>query len=115
MVGHTGDLRAAIRAVETVDTCVGRMVEAVASAGGCALITADHGNADQMRDPQTGEPHTAHTTFPVPLVLACAPHGVKTLRDGRLADVAPTLLDLMNVPKPGAMTGQSLLPGKDDG
>ncbi len=115
MVGHTGDLRAAIRAVETVDTCVGRMIEAVASVGGCALITADHGNADQMRDPETGEPHTAHTTFPVPLVLACAPNEVKALRDGRLADVAPTVLHLMKLAQPEAMTGRSLLLAEAEG
>jgi 2,3-bisphosphoglycerate-independent phosphoglycerate mutase len=112
MVGHTGDLNAAIRAVETVDTCVGRLVESVTKAGGCLLITADHGNADQMRDPQSGEPHTAHTKFPVPVVLAGAPDWAKSLHPGRLADVAPTLLRLMGLPQPSAMTGRSLI-GED--
>ena len=109
MVGHTGDIDAAIRAVETVDTCLGRLVEAVARAGGRMLVTADHGNADMMRDPTTGQPHTAHTTFQVPLVLTGAPEGVDALADGRLADVAPTLLALMGLDQPAAMTGTSLL------
>jgi 2,3-bisphosphoglycerate-independent phosphoglycerate mutase len=112
MVGHTGDLPAAIRAVETVDACLGRLTDAVEEAGGCMLVTADHGNADQMVDPATGAPHTAHTTFPVPLVLAGAPDGVTGLTSGRLADVAPTLLALMDLPQPAAMTGRCLLQGR---
>ena len=108
MVGHTGDLKAAIEAVETVDTCLGRVVAAVEAAGGALFVTADHGNADMMRDPETGQPHTAHTTFPVPAVIFGAPEGVG-LSDGRLADVAPTLLHLLGQPQPAAMTGQCLL------
>ena len=107
MVGHTGSLPAAIRAVETVDAGLGRIVEAIARAGGALLVTADHGNCELMRDPETGGPHTAHTTNPVPVLLAGVP-GVR-LHDGRLADVAPTLLGLMGLPVPAAMTGRSLI------
>ena len=109
MVGHTGNLAAAIRAVETVDACFGRIVESVMRQGGAALVTADHGNCEMMRDPVTGEPHTAHTLNPVPALLAGAPEGVTSLRSGRLADVAPTLLALLGVAQPGEMTGESLL------
>ncbi len=105
MVGHTGVIPAAIRAVETVDTCVGRLVDAVAAVGGIALITADHGNADKMLE-DDGSPNTAHTTNPVPLILFGAEAG---LRPGRLADLAPTMLDLMGLEKPAAMTGNSLI------
>ena len=107
MVGHTGSLPAAIRAVETVDAGLGRIVEAIARAGGALLVTADHGNCELMRDPETGGPHTAHTTNPVPVLLAGVP-GAR-LHDGRLADVAPTLLGLMGLPVPAAMTGRSLI------
>jgi 2,3-bisphosphoglycerate-independent phosphoglycerate mutase len=107
MVGHTGVLQAAIKAVETVDTGLGRIVEAVERAGGALLATADHGNCEMMRDPVTGGPHTAHTTNPVPVLLAGLP-GAK-LHDGRLADLAPTLLDLLGLKKPDEMTGTSLL------
>jgi 2,3-bisphosphoglycerate-independent phosphoglycerate mutase len=107
MVGHTGSLEAAIRAVETVDTGLGRIAEAVAAMGGALLVTADHGNCEQMRDPETGGPHTAHTTNVVPVLLTGVV-GAK-LRDGRLADIAPTLLQLMGLPQPKEMTGQSLL------
>jgi 2,3-bisphosphoglycerate-independent phosphoglycerate mutase len=109
MVGHTGFLDAAIRAATTVDTCLGRLEAAVAKAGGTMLVTADHGNAEQMRDPATGEPHTAHTTGPVPAVLVAPPAGVTGLGDGRLADVAPTLLALLGLPQPAEMSGHSLL------
>ncbi len=109
MVGHTGDLKAAIKAVETVDDCLGRLADAVTRAGGTLLITADHGNVEMMRDPKTGQPHTAHTTNPVPLLLVNPPAGVAGLRDGKLCDVAPTLLQLLGLPQPGAMTGQALL------
>jgi len=107
MVGHTGDLTAAVHAVETVDACLGRVAEAVAKTGGALVITADHGNADQMRDPETGQPHTAHTINPVPLVITGAP-GI-ALRHGRLADVAPTVLAVLGLPQPAAMTGRSLI------
>ena len=107
MVGHTGSLPAAIRAVETVDTCLGRIADAVQAAGGALLVTADHGNAEMMRDPVTGGPHTAHTTNKVPVLLLGGP--APGLADGRLADVAPTLLALMGLPQPVEMTGRSLL------
>jgi 2,3-bisphosphoglycerate-independent phosphoglycerate mutase len=111
MVGHTGSLPAAIKAVETVDTGLGRIAEAVRKAGGALLVTADHGNCEVMRDPDTGEPHTAHTTNPVPVLLAGV-EGV-SLTNGRLADIAPTLLELMGLPTPPQMTGTSLLPRQD--
>jgi 2,3-bisphosphoglycerate-independent phosphoglycerate mutase len=107
MVGHTGSLPAAIAAVEVVDTGLGRIAEAITRQGGALLVTADHGNAEMMRDPQTGGPHTAHTTNPVPVFLAGA-HGA-ALHDGRLADLAPTLLDLLGLPKPAEMSGTSLI------
>jgi 2,3-bisphosphoglycerate-independent phosphoglycerate mutase len=109
MVGHTGHIEAAIAAVETVDTCLGRLADAVERAGGTLVITADHGNAEMMRDPQTGEPHTAHTLNPVPFVVVNPPVAIQRLDDGRLSDVAPTLLDLLGLPKPAAMTGHSLI------
>jgi 2,3-bisphosphoglycerate-independent phosphoglycerate mutase len=109
MVGHTGDLQAAIKAVETVDGCLGRLAEALRRAGGCMIITADHGNAEQMTDKKTGQAHTAHTMNRVPAILVNGPARVKALADGRLADIAPTLLDLMGLPQPAAMTGRSLL------
>jgi 2,3-bisphosphoglycerate-independent phosphoglycerate mutase len=109
MVGHTGRLDAAVRAVETVDVCLGRLAEAVERAGGTLVITADHGNAEMMRDPETGEPHTAHTLNPVPFVMVNPPAAIRQLENGRLADVAPTLLDLLGLPKPAAMTGHSLV------
>jgi len=107
MVGHTGSLHAAIRAVETVDTGLGRIAAAIERAGGALLVTADHGNCEQMADPQTGGPHTAHTTNPVPVFLAGRPDA--RLHDGRLADLAPTLLALMSLPKPEEMTGTPLI------
>jgi 2,3-bisphosphoglycerate-independent phosphoglycerate mutase len=109
MVGHTGKLDAAIKAVETVDACLGRLSEAVEQAGGTLVITADHGNAEMMRDPETGEPHTAHTLNPVPFITVHPPGAVAKVENGRLADVAPTLLDLLGLPKPPAMTGHSLI------
>lgn len=110
MVGHTGSLRAAITAVETVDAGLGRIAQAIRAAGGALLVTADHGNAELMRDPQTGGPHTAHTTNKVPAFLLGAPAGT-ALADGRLADVAPTLLALLGIAQPREMTGRSLLRG----
>jgi 2,3-bisphosphoglycerate-independent phosphoglycerate mutase len=110
MVGHTGSLPAAIKAVETVDAGLGRIVQAIEQSGGALLVTADHGNCEMMRDPQTGGPHTAHTTNPVPLLLVGAPNRALNA-EGRLADIAPTLLELMELPKPKEMTGVSLLAG----
>jgi len=107
MVGHTGSLPAAVKAVETVDAGLGRIAAAIERAGGALLVTADHGNCEMMRDPETGGPHTAHTTNPVPLLLIGG--GDVSLQEGRLADVAPTLLELMDLPKPQEMTGASLL------
>jgi 2,3-bisphosphoglycerate-independent phosphoglycerate mutase len=107
MVGHTGSLPAAVKAVETVDAGLGRIAEAIAKAGGALLVTADHGNCETMRDPETGGPHTAHTTNPVPVLLLGG--GNVSLAEGRLADVAPTLLELMGLPQPTEMTGRSLL------
>ncbi len=112
MVGHTGSLEAAIKAVETVDECVGKVVELVEEKQGNLLITADHGNAEQMIDYSTGEPHTAHTTNPVPLVLVSNDKELKLKTGGKLADLAPTMLDLMNLNKPEEMTGESLLDRK---
>jgi 2,3-bisphosphoglycerate-independent phosphoglycerate mutase len=108
MVGHTGSLPAAIAACEAVDAGLGAIAAALREAGGALLVTADHGNAEQMTDPATGGPHTAHTTNPVPVLLMSGPPGAK-LREGRLADLAPTLLALMGLPHPAEMTGTSLL------
>ncbi|MEX2036158.1 MAG: alkaline phosphatase family protein, partial [Xanthobacteraceae bacterium] len=110
MVGHTGSLPAAIKAVETVDTGLGRIADAIGKSGGALLVTADHGNCEMMRDPATGGAHTAHTTNPVPVVLLGAGNRA-LLAEGRLADIAPTLLELMDLPKPKEMTGMSLLRG----
>jgi 2,3-bisphosphoglycerate-independent phosphoglycerate mutase len=107
MVGHTGNLAAAIIAVETVDTGLGRIAQAVSGVGGALLVIADHGNCETMRDPLTGGPHTAHTTNKVPVILAGAK--ANALASGRLADVAPTLLALMGLPQPPQMTGRSLI------
>ena len=109
MVGHTGRLDAAVKAVETVDACLGRLSESVEQAGGTLVITADHGNAEMMRDPETDEPHTAHTLNPVPFVVVNPPRPIQHLADGRLSDVAPTLLDLLGLPQPAVMTGHSLI------
>jgi 2,3-bisphosphoglycerate-independent phosphoglycerate mutase len=109
MVGHTGRIDAAMKAAEAVDACLGRLSEAVERAGGTLVITADHGNAEMMRDPQTGEPHTAHTVNPVPFVVVNPNFAIPQLQDGRLSDVAPTLLDILGVEKPAAMTGHSLI------
>ena len=109
MVGHTGNLKAAIKAVETVDQCVGRVVESVLDHDGTMLLTADHGNCEVMFDEKRGIPHTAHTTNLVPTILINAPRNVAHLRPRKLADVAPTILDLMSIPKPPIMTGSSLM------
>ena len=107
MVGHTGSLPAAIKACETVDQGLGRINDAIVKAGGALLVTADHGNCETMRDPVTGGAHTSHTLNVVPVILAHA--NGKTIQDGRLADLAPTMLSLMNIRQPDAMTGVSLL------
>src|SRR5262249_9849404 len=106
-VGHTGSRPAAIKAVETVDTGLGRIADAIEKAGGALLVTADHGNCEMMRDPETGGPHTSHTTGPVPVLVVGG--GDLTVKDGRLADLAPTLLELMGLPQPKEMTGSSLM------
>lgn len=108
MVGHTGDLKAAIKACEAVDQGLTRVIAALEQAGGAMIVTADHGNCEMMIDPVTGGPHTAHTLNPVPVALVGGPAGT-TLRDGRLSDLAPTVLALMGLPKPPEMTGESLL------
>jgi len=108
MVGHTGDLAAGIKACEAVDAGLGRVLDALTAAGGAMIVTADHGNCETMIDPETGGPHTAHTLNPVPVALVGGPAGV-TLRDGRLADLAPTVLDLMGLELPPEMTGKTLI------
>jgi 2,3-bisphosphoglycerate-independent phosphoglycerate mutase len=108
MVGHTGIMSAAIKAVDTIDECLGRLRAALEKTGGAMLLTADHGNIEMMEDPHTHEPYTAHTTLDVPVLAFGAPKGA-TLQNGRLADVAPTVLDMMGLPKPALMTGHSLL------
>ena len=106
MVGHTGNVEAVIKALEALDVCVDKIVKAIEEEHGVLLITADHGNCEQMIDYKTGEPHTAHTTNPVPLVLVGKD---AKLKEGRLADLAPTMLDLMGIEKPEEMTGESLI------
>ena len=109
MVGHTGVIPAAVKAVEAVDQCVGTAVEAIKKADGVLFICADHGNAEKMIDYETGEPHTAHTTNPVPFVLVNYDEAYTLREGGRLADIAPTLLEIMGLPQPAEMTGESLL------
>jgi 2,3-bisphosphoglycerate-independent phosphoglycerate mutase len=113
MVGHTGVIPAVVKAVETVDECLGAIVPAVLAKGGVALITADHGNAELLIDPATGGPHTAHTTNPVPCILVAAPNigldGATLRSGGRLSDVTPTILDLLGIPRAPQMTGTSLI------
>ena len=108
MVGHTGSLPAAIKAVETIDECVGKVVEAMLAHDGTMLITADHGNCEQMIDYKTGEPHTAHTTNPVPLILVTENENLK-IKEGKLADLAPTMLEILGIKQPEEMTGESIL------
>ena len=107
MVGHTGSLPAAIKAVETIDECVGKVVDAMLAHDGTMLITADHGNCEQMIDYKTGEPHTAHTTNPVPVILVGMENA--KLKEGKLADLAPTMLEIMGLEKPAEMTGESII------
>jgi 2,3-bisphosphoglycerate-independent phosphoglycerate mutase len=107
MVGHTGVIQAAVQAVEAVDACLGRVVAAVERLGGVCLVTADHGNAEQLLQDDGRSPHTAHTTNPVPLVVTIP--GETSLEDGALADLVPTCLHLLGITPPGGMTGRSLL------
>ena len=107
MVGHTGNLEAAIKAVETLDECVQKVVDVIRKKDGVLLITADHGNSEQMIDYETGEPFTSHTTNPVPLILVGMDN--VTLKEGKLADLAPTMLDIMGEEKPEEMTGESII------
>ena len=109
MVGHTGILDAAKTAISAVDHCLGALANVVRNAGGVMLVTADHGNAELMRDLESGEPHTAHTLNVVPALLVNAPRGVTALNNGRLADIAPTLLRFLDLDQPTDMTGTSLL------
>ena len=109
MVGHTGSYEAAVMAVETVDDCLSKLVPAMLESGGACLITSDHGNAEQMFDEKFETPHTAHTTNPVPVILAGVKDELKLREGGRLADIAPTILELLNVDKPEEMTGRSLI------
>jgi 2,3-bisphosphoglycerate-independent phosphoglycerate mutase len=108
MVGHTGRLDAAIAAVETLDTCLGRILNTLKSVGGRAVITADHGNAEQMWDDTLKAPHTAHTSNPVPVILYDEAYVGRPLRNGSLRDVAPTMLALLGIPKSPEMTGTPL-------
>jgi 2,3-bisphosphoglycerate-independent phosphoglycerate mutase len=110
MVGHTGVLPAAVKAVEIVDECCGKILDALDRQNGCAIITADHGNCEQMIDPSTGGPHTAHTTNPVELIVMDKRFkGKKLVEGGRLADIAPTICQMIGIDKPGEMTGRSLI------
>lgn len=108
MVGHTGIVDAAIKAIEAVDECVGKIINAIIEQNGAALITADHGNAEKMIDYNTGKPHTAHTSNPVRCLLVNGPEGAK-LKDGKLSDLAPTMLEIMKIEQPAEMTGVSLI------
>ena len=112
MVGHTGIMEAAVKAVEAVDACIGRVMKALLEVGGQMFICADHGNSDQMVDYESGEPFTAHTTNPVPFILVNAGDGIGLRDGGKLADIAPTRLEMMGLPKPKEMTGESLLQSK---
>ena len=107
MVGHTGVIDAAVTAVETVDACLGQVVTAVHESGGACLVTADHGNADHMLEPD-GSPNTAHSLNPVPLILTCTA-ATLSVEGGILADVAPTVLEVLGIEQPAAMTGHSLI------
>ena len=108
MVGHTGVMEAAVKACETVDTCVGKIVEKAKEKGVAVVLTADHGNAEYMEDKTTHAPYTAHTTNPVPLFVINA-GDIKLKETGALCDIAPTVLDIMGIEKPAEMTGNSLI------
>jgi 2,3-bisphosphoglycerate-independent phosphoglycerate mutase len=108
MVGHTGNLEAAVVAVETIDHCLGRIVRAVRDAGGVLLVTADHGNAEEMWNTKLNEPHTAHTSNPVPVIVVQDVKGLRLRDGGSLRDIAPTMLGILEVPVPKEMTGSDL-------
>jgi 2,3-bisphosphoglycerate-independent phosphoglycerate mutase len=109
MVGHSGKIEPTVKAVETVDACLGRIEKAVRARGGAMLITADHGNAEMLIDPETGGPHTAHTTNPVPFIVVSDDNQPFTLRsDGSLRDISPTMLGMLELPEPKEMTGRDL-------
>ena len=114
MVGHTGNIEAAIKAIEAIDLCIGRIIEAVDGKNTAIFLTADHGNLELMVDPETGEMHTAHTTLPVPLILEGVDDSYKLKDQGKLADIAPTILDFLNIPIPKEMNGSSLLIRADE-
>ena len=109
MVGHTGIMDAVIKAIETVDGCVGRVVDAIRKVDGQMFICADHGNAEKLIDYETGEPFTAHTTNPVPFILVNYDENYTLREGGRLADIVPTLIEMMGMEKPADMTGESIL------
>jgi 2,3-bisphosphoglycerate-independent phosphoglycerate mutase len=109
MVGHTGNLPAAIAAVETLDRCLGRILTTLRKVEGTAVVTADHGNAEQMWDDELKAPHTAHTSNPVPVILCSDAYAGRGLREGSLRDIAPTLLDLLQLPRAPEMTGSTLI------
>ena len=109
MVGHTGLLEAAVQAAEAVDVAVGEVASAIEAVGGALLITADHGNLEMMRDPETGQPHTAHTVGPVPLIYVGTRSDARLRDGGALRDVAPTMLALLGIDQPAEMSGTSLL------
>ena len=112
MVGHSGDFDATVQAIEVIDGCLARILKALTSVGGEMLITADHGNAEQMRDVESGQPHTAHTTNPVPLLYVG--RAADMADHGSLEDVIPTLLQMMDLPIPSEMNGQSLISFQDE-
>jgi 2,3-bisphosphoglycerate-independent phosphoglycerate mutase len=107
MVGHTGIFEAALKAVEVLDECVGKVISEIENVGGEALITADHGNAEKMEDPDTGQPHTAHTSNPVRCI--CVSRRINGMRDGILADISPTILAMLGISQPPEMNGKSLI------
>lgn len=109
MVGHTGVMEAALKAVAAVDDCLGKVEKAIKDVGGVMIVTADHGNVEKMIDEKTGEPYTAHTVGKVPAILVNDKSGVTGLKDGKLADLAPTMLELLHIDQPSEMTGHSLL------
>jgi 2,3-bisphosphoglycerate-independent phosphoglycerate mutase len=108
MVGHTGKLEAAVAAVETIDHCLARIVRAVRDAGGTLIVTADHGNAEEMWNTELNEPHTAHTSNPVPVIVVDDVKGMQLREGGSLRDIAPTMLGILGIAKPDEMTGQDL-------